>query len=147
MAQPSLELTRYGDFLHHSRAALTTRPRRLSINGKVDTVQKQHFLLLFLHNLSSHTLSHDLIHSCTTILFNISLTRNTLYNQLSVILIGKPVFYISWICCSPPVVKNLDISVHLKLISSHGTAVQTYRLCCVPILLTTFPPFLSGTYP
>ena len=30
MAQPSLELTRYGDFLHHSRAALTTRPRRLS---------------------------------------------------------------------------------------------------------------------
>ena len=31
MAQPSLELTRYGDFLHHSRAALTTRPRRLSV--------------------------------------------------------------------------------------------------------------------
>ena len=30
MAQSSLELTRYGDFLHHSRAALTTRPRRLS---------------------------------------------------------------------------------------------------------------------
>ena len=30
MAQPSLELTRYSDFLHNSRAALTTRPRRLS---------------------------------------------------------------------------------------------------------------------
>ena len=34
MAQPSLELTRYGDFLHHSRAALTTRPRRLSNKNK-----------------------------------------------------------------------------------------------------------------
>ena len=31
MAQPSLELTRYGDLLHHSRAALTTRLRRLSV--------------------------------------------------------------------------------------------------------------------
>ena len=30
MAKPSLELTRYGDFLRYSRAALTTRPRRLS---------------------------------------------------------------------------------------------------------------------
>ena len=30
MPQPSLELTRYGAFLHHSRAALTTRPRHLS---------------------------------------------------------------------------------------------------------------------
>ena len=29
-AKPSLELTLYGDFLHHNRAALTTRPRRLS---------------------------------------------------------------------------------------------------------------------
>ena len=30
MAKPSLELTRYGDFLHYNRVALTTRPRRLS---------------------------------------------------------------------------------------------------------------------
>ena len=32
MAKPSLELTPY-DFLHHNRAALTTRPRRLSYWG------------------------------------------------------------------------------------------------------------------
>ena len=31
MAKPSLERTRYGDFLRYSRAALTTRPRRLSM--------------------------------------------------------------------------------------------------------------------
>ena len=31
MAKPSLELTRYGDFLRHNRAALTTPPRRLII--------------------------------------------------------------------------------------------------------------------
>ena len=30
MTKPSLELTLYGDFLHHYRAALTTRPRRFS---------------------------------------------------------------------------------------------------------------------
>ena len=30
MARPSLELTRYGDFLRYSRAALTTRPGRPS---------------------------------------------------------------------------------------------------------------------
>ena len=38
MAQPSLELTRYGDFLHHSRAALTTQPRRLSNLGIISHI-------------------------------------------------------------------------------------------------------------
>ena len=39
MAQPSLELTRYDDFLRYSRAALTTRPRRLSyeVGGRVNS--------------------------------------------------------------------------------------------------------------
>ena len=39
MAQPSLELTRCSDFLHHGRAVLTTRPRRLSRRrGRVEVV-------------------------------------------------------------------------------------------------------------
>ena len=45
-AQPSLELTRYGDFLHHSRAALTTQPRRLCRMNKpkkVDNFLYRHF--------------------------------------------------------------------------------------------------------
>ena len=46
MAQPSLELTRYGDFLHHSRAALTTRPRRLSRAWNKIYVCTRHFITL-----------------------------------------------------------------------------------------------------
>ena len=51
MAQPSLELTRYGDFLHHSRAALTTRPRRLSKGAVV----KQIVYIVHLRIINSHS--------------------------------------------------------------------------------------------
>ena len=35
MAKMSLELMRYSNFLHHSQAALTTQPRRLSIGTEI----------------------------------------------------------------------------------------------------------------
>ena len=50
MAQRSLELTRYGDFLHHSRAALTTRPRRLSQWALIGFPRKQWALIDFPRN-------------------------------------------------------------------------------------------------
>ena len=48
MAKPSLELTRYGDFLRYSRAALTTRPRRLSLRYRYIMSQiRKHCIVSF----------------------------------------------------------------------------------------------------
>ena len=54
MAKPSLELTRYGDFLRYSRAALTTRPRRLSI----DVINCANFVVINTMNYLSSEYCH-----------------------------------------------------------------------------------------
>ena len=63
MAKPSLELTPYGDFLHHRRAALTTRSRRLSLVIKAGCINE---LCLIPINAFASTLNIEIVfvYSC-----------------------------------------------------------------------------------